>query len=316
MKPGKPHSNQNSFQKPSYKKSPHLKKSTEHRRQADPGKAPDRSTAWDAQAAWYDRLVGEDGSDYHKEVVLPGAMQLLAASAGERILDLGCGQGVFCRQLAAAGIEVTGVDLSSELIAKARRYETDKPLNRHADRSRSANRSDQNSKRNQSSFHIDYRIEDACALPADLRTGSFDGAVSILAAGNMESIDGFFEGAADAVKKGGRLVVVIMHPCFRIPRQSHWQFDEAKKLQYRRVDRYLSSLAIPIVTHPGKKDSSYTTMFHRPLHEIVSSASRAGWMITALEEWTSNRRSVGAKAKAENRAREEFPLFLALRAIT
>ncbi len=302
MKPGKTHSNQKPFQKPSYKKSPEkspdLKKATDHRRSTAQRRTPDRSTAWDAQAAWYDRLVGEDGSDYHKEVVLPGAMQLLAANAGERILDLGCGQGVFCRQLAAAGIEVTGVDLSSELIAKARRYVTESHLNRHTD------------------TRIDYRIEDACALPADLRAGSYDGAVSILAAGNMESIDGFFEGAAQAVKKGGRLVVVIMHPCFRIPRQSHWQFDEAKKLQYRRVDRYLSSLAIPIVTHPGKRDSSYTTMFHRPLHEIVSSASRAGWMITALEEWTSNRRSVGAKAKAENRAREEFPLFLALRAVT
>lgn len=302
MKPGKPHSSQKPFQKPSFKnspeRSPDLKRATGHRRSTGQRKTPDRSTAWDAQADWYDRLVGEDGSDYHKEVVLPGTMQLLAANAGERILDLGCGQGVFCRQLAAAGIEVTGVDLSSELIAKARRYETESPLNRHA------------------GTRIDYRIEDACALPADLRAGSYDGAVSILAAGNMESIDGFFEGAAQAVKKGGRLVVVIMHPCFRIPRQSQWQFDEAKKLQYRRIDRYLSSLAIPIITHPGKRDSSYTTMFHRPLHEIVSSASRAGWMITALEEWTSNRRSVGAKAKAENRAREEFPLFLALRAVT
>lgn len=314
MKQGKPHSDQKASQKPSYKnsknnnrnsknnrspeKSPDLKRATDNRRSTARGRTPGRSTAWDAQAAWYDRLVGEDGSDYHKEVILPGAMQLLAANAGERILDLGCGQGVFCRQLAAAGVRVTGVDLSSELIARARRYEIENPLNRHT------------------STFIDYRVEDACALPADLRTGSYDGAVSILSAGNMESIDGFFEGAAQAVKKGGRLVVVIMHPCFRIPRQSHWQYDEAKKLLYRRIDRYLSSLAIPIITHPGKRDSSYTTMFHRPLHEIAGSASRAGWMITALEEWTSNRRSVGARAKAENRAREEFPLFLALRAVT
>ncbi len=246
-----------------------------------------QSTAWDAQASWYDRLVGEDGSAYHKEVVLPGTMELLAPASGERILDLGCGQGVFCRLLAAAGVEVTGVDLSSELIEKARGYR---------------------------SSGIEYRVEDACALSDDLRQGSFDAAVSILAVGNMASLPGFFQGAADAVRSQGRLVIVIMHPCFRIPRQSHWQYDETKKLQYRRIDRYLSPLSIPIITHPGKKNSPYTMMFHRPLHEIINEAADAGWMITGIREWTSNRRSVGAKARAENRAREEFPLFLAIQA--
>jgi 2-polyprenyl-3-methyl-5-hydroxy-6-metoxy-1,4-benzoquinol methylase len=288
MKPEKLSRRREPLSGPSYKKQPVRKKSAGHRKSARSEKTRNDSTAWDAQAAWYDRLVGEDGSDYHKEVILPGTMRLLAPAAGERILDLGCGQGVFCRLLAAHGVEVTGVDLSKELIAAAKRYE--------------------------STERIHYRIADACALPADLRRGSYDAATCILAVGNMKSITGFFQGAAEAVKKGGRLIVVIMHPCFRIPRQSHWQFDEAKKLQYRRIDRYLSPLAIPIITHPGRKDSPYTTMFHRPLHEIVNSASSAGWKITAVEEWTSNRHSTGRRARAENRARSEFPLFLAVRA--
>jgi hypothetical protein len=36
------------------------------------------------------------------------------------------------------------------------------------------------------------------------------------------------------------MVLLLTHPCFRVPRQSGWGWDEQRKLQYRRVDRYLT----------------------------------------------------------------------------
>ena len=44
---------------------------------------------------------------------------MLAPKAGERILDLGCGDGTLARRLGAAGAIVTGVDLSREFVAAA-----------------------------------------------------------------------------------------------------------------------------------------------------------------------------------------------------
>ncbi|WP_244500824.1 class I SAM-dependent DNA methyltransferase [Methyloceanibacter marginalis] len=45
---------------------------------------------------------------------------MLAPKPGERILDLGCGDGTLTAEIKAAGADVLGVDLSDELLAVAR----------------------------------------------------------------------------------------------------------------------------------------------------------------------------------------------------
>src|SRR5208282_6074368 len=47
-------------------------------------------------------------------------LELLAPKPGERILDLGCGDGVLTEKIAASGASVYGVDGSADMIAAAR----------------------------------------------------------------------------------------------------------------------------------------------------------------------------------------------------
>jgi len=52
-----------------------------------------------------------------------GVLEWLAAQPGERILDLGCGDGQLTQRIHAAGANVTGVDASAEMVAAARARE-------------------------------------------------------------------------------------------------------------------------------------------------------------------------------------------------
>jgi hypothetical protein len=52
------------------------------------------------------------------------------------------------------------------------------------------------------------------------------------------------------------------------------------------------------------------------MQTYVRAARNAGLLIDALEEWPSHKQSSsGPRAAAENQARKEIPMFLAMRAI-
>src|ERR1700733_15468824 len=48
-------------------------------------------------------------------------LELLAPKPGERILDVGCGDGVLTKKIADLGCNVVGVDSSADFVASARK---------------------------------------------------------------------------------------------------------------------------------------------------------------------------------------------------
>lgn len=100
-------------------------------------------------------------------------VEWLAPQPGERILDLGCGDGALTEALAATGAEVVGVDTSEELLAAAR------------------------------SRGLDVRPIDGEALPF---TAEFDAVFSNAALHWMRRADAVVAGVHRALKPGGRFV--------------------------------------------------------------------------------------------------------------
>jgi SAM-dependent methyltransferase len=120
---------------------------------------------WDPDAyATHARFV----SDLGQPVV-----DLLAPRSGERILDLGCGDGVLTRRLHDAGAQVIGVDSSPEMVAAA------------------------------CLLGLDARVMDATALPFERE---FDAVFSNAALHWIPDAAAVIAGVARALKPGGRFV--------------------------------------------------------------------------------------------------------------
>lgn len=67
---------------------------------------------------WDPEVYSRSGAFVHQ--LAGGVFEWLAAKQGERILDLGCGDGQLTLRIAATGARVDGVDASAEMVAGAR----------------------------------------------------------------------------------------------------------------------------------------------------------------------------------------------------
>lgn len=250
---------------------------------------PAARTSWDPVADWYAGWSGAEGSEHHRRLVIPALLDLLAPVAGEQILDIGAGPGVLAPYIAAAGAHYTGVDASPKLLAIARR--------RHGACGR----------------FVEGDATRLSHLPG-LSAAAFDGAAFLLSIQDMEPLDAVLHSMAWALCPDGRVVVLMTHPCFRVPRQSGWGWDSGRKLQYRRVDRYLTPLAVPMKAYGGPRPGA-TRSFHRPLEAYVNGLAACGLYVDCIRELPAGRPPPPSpRAKAVVVANEEIPLFLALRA--
>lgn len=247
-----------------------------------------QSTSWGKVAAWYDRLLTEQPDTYQEQIIKPNLLRILNVLPGEMFLDVGCGQGFFARQLAAAGAEVLGVDVAGELIKMAK----------------------QNGGPNQS-----YLVLSAERL-AGISDNRFDAAVCVLALQNIKNMPAAILEIARVLKNNGRFLLVLNHPAFRVPTASGWGFDKSAQVQYRRVDKYLSEISQKVDMTQGVKDlkkKKYTWSFHHPLQVYFKAFHKAGLAVTRLEEWTSHKTSDrGPRKAAEDQARKQIPLFMCL----
>lgn len=151
---------------------------------------------WDPQR--YNRNAG-----FVAELGAP-LLDLLQLRAGERVLDLGCGEGALTAKLVDAGAEVVGVDASPDQIAAAR------------------------------ARGLDARVMSGEALKFD---GDFDAVLSNAALHWMLKPDAVLQGVAKALKPGGRFVAEMGgHGNVGAILDALWAALEARGLDGRRIN--------------------------------------------------------------------------------
>ncbi len=255
-------------------------------------KPKEPKTSWGNVAGWYNELIEERPGNYQTSVILPNILRILDIRRNETVADLACGQGFFAREFAKSGAKVVAVDVAKELIGIAEKNTPPALKNK-----------------------ITFKVSPADTL-AFIASSSIDKAVIILAIQNIENVKEVLAEASRILKPGGRLVIAMNHPAFRIPKNSDWGWDEKTKVQYRRINQYITESKVKIQMHPGDKPDEHTLSFHRPLQFYFKALQKAGLCVSRLEEWTSNKKSEpGPRAEIEDRARKEIPLFLCLEAV-
>jgi ubiquinone/menaquinone biosynthesis C-methylase UbiE len=206
------------------------------------------STArYDGFAEWYDTEFAPAPLEGEGWRALVG---LLGEGPGS-LLDVGCGTGSYAAGLADLGWDVTGVDLSEDMLRRAREK------------------------------GVDAIQADATSLPFD--TASFDAAISIFTHTDIDDFDAVVREIARVVRPGGPVVYVGVHPCFIGPHSRYELTQEVPVFYsgwYRKTGRYDEA--------PGISRSSGVRIrvgaSHLPLGRFLQTFLDAGFQLERIEE--------------------------------
>ena len=234
---------------------------------------------WNEIADDFDARVGDDGNDFHRELVRPATLRMLNPHFSERILDIACGNGVFSRNLAERGVKVVAFDYSPAMIAHAK-----KRCESYAE-------------------HITFSVADATNYGQLIALGDgtpFDKAVANMAVMGLPDLAPLFKAVFEMLQPNGVFVFSATHPCFQTP-ERRFSADGGGLIttNYIRPQRY----SYQILANKPKRAYHW----HRSLQDLLKISFDAGFVLDGLEE------PVFAKGRCTHPIWESVPLPIVMR---
>jgi SAM-dependent methyltransferase len=198
--------------------------------------------------AWIDNS-GEHGDDSRRYILDPAMMQRLAARPYRRALDVGCGEGRFCRVMQNHGIATVGIDPTAALIAQARRRDP----------------------------QGDYR--QGVAERLDLADASFDLVVSYLTLIDIAPLEAAMAEMARVLVPGGSLLIANLNPYLTACIDQDWQTDTAGRRLHWPIDDYLTHKP-----HWVEWAGIRVVNWHRPMETYLQLLLAQGLQLTFFAE--------------------------------
>ncbi|MGV9427966.1 class I SAM-dependent methyltransferase [Streptomyces sp. NPDC003656] len=234
--------------------------------------------SWDTIADWYAGLLrtGSAMHEFNCDVLLgllPGEL------GGCRVLDLGCGEGIVARAVAARGASVAGIDPSPRMIEHARASGAGGPGT------------------------VVYAVDDGCAL-STVAADSVDWVTAGLSLNNVPDLDAALASVRRVLTARGSLAFTVPHPCFEAP---HAAWTQATDGPVRRVvGDYLAEGFWRSDNPDGARRAGNQ---HRKLSTYLTALVRHGFALETVTEPSPSGQVVAAQPH-----REGLPPFLAIRA--
>lgn len=206
------------------------------------------SQGWDHSAQAWIEVMGNDG-DWGRRYVLDSPMLARVTGRGfRRAVDIGCGEGRFCRMMQAAGLTTVGIDPTASLIEQARRLDPEG----------------------------DYRVTGAEAL--DLDDGSMDLAVAYLSLIDIPDLPRALAEAQRVLRPGGHFLIANSH-CFNTAAEPQGWTHEPDGSRRFCIDRYLDERPL-LVEWRGIRIQNW----HRPLQSYLGGLLAAGFELRHFTE--------------------------------
>jgi ubiquinone/menaquinone biosynthesis C-methylase UbiE len=197
-----------------------------------------------------------DTNDYRNHFLMPNMLAMVGDVAGLRVLDLGCGEGGYSRELARRGAKVVGVDGSPRMIEVAR------------ERAASSN------------VAADLRCANANRLDGIAGAG-FDRVLASMSLMDVEDYPGAMREIARVLRPDGELLMSITHPCFQA-RVSRWIKDERGQPLCFAVDHYFDRVAWE--EYMAAEFTRKVLRRHRPLEDYMAAPLAAGLQLREFRE--------------------------------
>ncbi|WP_341991593.1 class I SAM-dependent methyltransferase [Azorhizobium sp. AG788] len=206
------------------------------------------SDGWNESAqAWID-VVGPRG-DWGRRFVLDSPMTARVTDRGfADALDVGCGEGRFCRAMQQQGIRTVGVDPTPALIARARQLDPSG----------------------------DYRLGRAEAL--DAPDASFDLAVCYLSLIDIPDLPAAIAAMHRVLRPGGTLLIANLQSFNTAGDPAGWTRAPGGALHFP-IDHYMTERA-RWVSWSGIRVQNW----HRPLGSYMASLLEAGFALRHFSE--------------------------------
>ncbi len=256
------------------------------------------SEHWDREARLWATVTRAKTDVFREGLSLPAFLEVLGDIRGKRVLDIACGEGSVTRELASRGGKVTALDLSPAMIELATEEEKRSPLG------------------------ISYCVGNSANMKA-VETGSVDVVACFMAAMDIAAVDNTFLEVARVMKKGGRFLFNVLHPCFQPP-VARWIYnddaphDDANRLHFA-VDRYFDRGSIEEhLTITGiSPEPLYLTRirFHRTLEDYVRALRAAGLYVHDLRESVASKEMIRKFPDLDRSRRIPYFLLIEARAL-
>jgi 2-polyprenyl-3-methyl-5-hydroxy-6-metoxy-1,4-benzoquinol methylase len=245
------------------------------------------SKAWDKVAERWSVRYTEYGDMNRQYIIDPAIFEIIGSVKGLSILDAGCGNGYLCRLLARKGAKMSGVELSKKFIEIA------------------------SAKEREASLGITYYSGTICNLLM-FEDEAFDMVISNLVLMDVRDLDKAIEEIHRVLKKNGRLIFSIMHPCFSSSPVRGWvrkpeDSNRKEDWMYWKVDRYFDR-SMEMWRFYADWPSVYS--FHRPLSDYIRILIENGFAIVEFEEPIPSQKAMEEHYREFGNECDRIPWFL------